>query len=279
MWADMKTSHAGLAYLRRGAEATAGPAPTVLLLHGIPGSGAVWRPVLDHLSRDFPVVVPDLLGFGGSERPDRLEELHAASQAAAVGRLLDELGIGPVVVIGHDFGGPVALALFGQRPEQVCGLGLLATNAFTDTPIPFPLNTVTWPAVGRISAAVLFSRPSLSMMLRVGVGRPRRRLASAEYLGDRSQQRAIRTIFHGSLARLVELYQPIQDQLDRVEVPTLVGWGDRDPFFPVAQGERTAASVRTSLRAYPDAGHFLPEERPVDVALDIDRLVAASGLG
>ena len=245
----------------------------VLLLHGIPGSGAAWRPVAAHLSGDFNVVVPDLLGFGGSARPAALRALHAAGQAAAIGQLLDELGTGPVVVVGHDFGGPVALTLLSQRPDQVRGLGLLAANTFTDTPIPFPLSAVTWPVVGQISAAVLFSRPALAMMLSSGVGRPRCRLADADYVGDRRQQRAIRTIFRGSLTRLAELYRPIQDQLDRVDVPTFVGWGDRDPFFSVAHGERTAAAVGAPLRIYADAGHFLPAERPVDVAADIASLV------
>lgn len=112
------------------------------------------------------------------------------------------------------------------------------------------------------------------MMLRTGAGRPRPALDEAAYLGDADQLRSIGTIFGGSLCALNELYRPVEAQLARVDVPVLVGWGDSDPFFPVAQGERTAAALGTTLRIYPGAGHFLPEERPDDVASDIARLVA-----
>jgi pimeloyl-ACP methyl ester carboxylesterase len=51
--------------------------------------------------------------------------------------------------------------------------------------------------------------------------------------------------------------------------------GDRDPFFSVEQGERTAAAARASFSLYPDAGHFLPQERPTEVAADLNALIAA----
>lgn len=279
MWGDAEISGSGLAYRRLGIAApdqAQHRRPTLLLLHGIPGSGAAWRRVTDHLPGEVEVVVPDLLGFGASRRPETPEALHAVGQALALAHLLDELDTAPVVVVGHDFGGPVALALLGLRPDQISGLGLLATNTFPDTPIPFPLSTLTWPLLGPAAAAALLSRPALALVLRSGVGRPRHRLAAADYLGDRAQQHAIRTIFHASLTRLSELYQPIQDQLERIDVATLVGWGERDPFFSIAHGERTAAAAGVPLRVYPGAGHFLPEERPADIAADIAALIATA---
>ncbi len=65
-------------------------------------------------------------------------------------------------------------------------------------------------------------------------------------------------------------------QLANLSVPVVVGWGDRDPFFPVDQGERTAAVVGTTLRVYAGAGHFIPEERPVEVAGDLAALAGAT---
>ena len=55
----------------------------------------------------------------------------------------------------------------------------------------------------------------------------------------------------------------------------LVGWGDRDPFFPVEQGERTAAAANARLRVFEGAGHFLPHERPTEVADEIAALATA----
>ena len=91
-------------------------------------------------------------------------------QAEALSDALGDLGVTEATVVGHDFGGPVALSLTAYRPDLIIGLGLLATNTFRDTPIPIPLSLVTWPVVGRVMAPALFSRASLAMMLGTGTG-------------------------------------------------------------------------------------------------------------
>lgn len=263
----------GIAYRRSG------DGPPVLLLHGIPGSAASWEPVAGRLPATLDVIVPDLLGFGASDRPRSLDDLHAPAQAAALATLLDTLGISTATVIGHDFGGPIAVTLAAGNPHLVGALGLLATNVFTDTPIPFPLSLTTAPLVGPVARRALFSGPSLRMMLRQGVGRGGTPPDPGSHLGDRDQQRAIATIFAGSLTRLAELYGPIEAALGRLDVPAFVGWGDRDPFFDLAQGERTAAAVGVQVRVYEGAGHFLPLERPQDVAGDVVALATGSSQG
>jgi pimeloyl-ACP methyl ester carboxylesterase len=266
---DTSRSRSGLGYQRHG------EGPPVVLLHGIPGSSASWHAVRDLLAADHDVVIPDLLGFGSSHRPRELRQLHATAQAAAVEVLLDELGYDAMTVAGHDFGGPVALLLARSRPDLVARLALFATNAFTDTPLPFPLSTIKLPLVGRLAAAMLFSTPSLRLMLRVGDGQPRVRLDAAAYIGDEDQRHAIGTIFDGSLRHLSELYAPIEAALGALRIPTHVGWGDRDPFFSVEQGRRTATALHASFELLPRAGHFLPEERPTEVAAAIRSLVTS----
>jgi pimeloyl-ACP methyl ester carboxylesterase len=268
---DVQRSRSGLSYFRIGR------GNPLLLLHGIPGNAASWLQVADELSADADLIIPDLLGFGASERPRGLGALDAAAQADALSRLIDELGIHAFSVAGHDFGGPVALLLYARRPDQVRHLALFATNAFSETPIPFPLSLATWPVLGKFAASLLFSRTSLRAMLRSGTGIPHVNIDPAAYLGDACQVDAIRTIFAGSLLRLCELYAPVEAQLARVTVPRLVGWGDRDPFFSVAQGEKTAGALCVPLRLYPGAGHFLPAERPREIAADLRKLLEASG--
>lgn len=273
MWADEgRTPESGIAYQRRGA----GGVP-VLLLHGIPGSATSWDATASHLPDDLDVIVPDLLGFGSSARPATLDALHVTAQAAAIDLLLAELGIESATVVGHDFGGPVAVALSARRPSAVAGLGLLATNVFTDTPIPFPLSTVNWPIVGRVSRRALFAPMSLRMMLRQGVGPGADRIDPAPNVGNRAQQQAIATIFAGSLTQLGALYGPVETQLRHLDVPVFVGWGDHDPFFPLEQGERVAGATNAELRVYAGAGHFLPHERPVELAADITSLASMAG--
>ena len=265
-------SHSGLGYPRHGRGSP------VLLLHGIPGSSASWSAVRDLLAQDHDVVIPDLLGFGSSHRPRDLHQLHAAAQAAAVEDLLDEVRWNAVTVAGHDFGGPVALLLARSRPDLIARLALFASNAFTDTPVPFPLSMIKLPVVGRPAAAILFSSPSLRLMLHAGVGQPHVRLDAAAHLGDENQRHAIGTIFAGSLRHLPELYAPVEAALGALDIPTHVGWGDRDPFFSVEQGRRTATALHATFELLPRAGHFLPEERPTELAAAI-RSLATSRTG
>lgn len=265
----VRTRHGRLVLTRHG------EGPPVLLLHGIPGAGCVWHPVARRLSEHAQVLVPDLLGFGGSDRPRDLATLHAASQAAALDEALDAIGVDAVTVVGHDFGGPVALLLAGRRTHLVTRLGLLAANSFPDAAVPFPLSAVTWPLLGQLAGRLLFSRASLAMMLRGGTGDAAREVDVRMHLGDDAQVRAIRTIFEGSLRHLRELYEPVEKQLRSWNGPAVVLWGDRDPFFPVEQGRRTAEAVGADLVLLPGAGHFLPQERPEEVAAAIASLLAA----
>ncbi len=251
----------------------AGSGRVVLLLHGIPGVGAVWAEVSRLLSARYRVVVPDLVGFGESSRAIDIETLWADAQAAAVLKLMDDLCIDEALVVGHDFGGPVAAHLVAQAPERVAGLILVSANTFGDTPIPFPLSGILWPGVGRAWERMIFSAPSLRMMVKQGVGDTTTRLDPDLYVGDEDQARAIRIIFGSALRHLESRYAPITELLGRVDTPTRVVWGDRDPFFPVEQAYRTAALIKSaSVTVLPGAGHFLPEERPLELAAEVDRL-------
>lgn len=266
----MQQASNGMAFRRSGA------GPTVVLIHGIPGRGRAWKRVEASL-HGFDVVTPDLLGFGDSEGPKRpvLEDVGPSAQAAGVAELLDELGVDRATVVGHDFGVPVAALLAEARPDLVSALSLLSGNAFPDTPVPFPLSTIKTPVLGRLFARMLFSRQSLSLLLRQGTGPGSASPDPATYLGSDRQRRTIATIFTGALTNLEELYTPVADALADLDVPVLVGWGDHDPFFPVEQGERTAAAARGRLRVFKGAGHFLPHERPTEVAEQIAATVAA----
>lgn len=249
---------------------THGGGEPVVLIHGVPGSSGVWDDVVERLAGDYHVVVPDLLGFGASPGDPVIDAVWADSQARALAALLDGLGIERAALVGHDFGGPVALALTTLRPDLATRLVLCATNAFPDTPIPLPIRAVTWPLVGGPAARLLFSGPSQRMMLRQGfAGRPPR-LDGAVWIGDSRQRASVRTIFTAALRELAERYADTERALRAVRCPSLVIWGERDPFFPVEQGRRTAAALADSrLAVYEAAGHFVPAERPGRLAADI----------
>ena len=268
----MQRGKNGMAY-RRG-----GDGPTVVLLHGIPGQARAWERVEDALQKSFDVVTLDLIGFGESNGPARptIDTVGPTAQAAAVAAVLDELAVQRATVVGHDFGAPVAVLLASARPDLVGALSLLAGNTFPDTPIPFPLSLVKVPLVGGFLARMLFSRASLALMLRQGTGAGSQPPDASMYLGNTRQRRTIATIFSEALTRLEELYTPVALALEAIDLPVLVGWGDCDPFFPIEQGARTAAAAKAQLRVFEGAGHFLPHERPLEVAHELATFAGAT---
>lgn len=254
-----------------------GQGTPVVLVHGIPGSSQVWDRVTAELAAGgFRVLVPDLLGFGGSDRPDSLDGLWLDAQVTALSGLLAASDTEPVLAVGHDYGAPICVTLAHRNPTTVSGLVLAAGNLFTDTPIPPPLRATTVPLVGGVAARILLSAPLLRMMLQFGVGRPRVSLDPASYLGDAAQQRAIRTIFAAALRELPDRYREVEAALSELQQPTVVVWGDRDPFFGLEQAHRVATAIPSAtLQIEPGAGHFLPAERPAAFIEALARLRSA----
>lgn len=251
-----------------------GVGPQVLLVHGIPGSAATWRRVVAQLaSGGCQTITVDLLGFGDSARPSSIEQLGVPAQAAMLREVLSVFADAPVLAAGHDYGVPICVTLAHQCPEAVSGLVLAAGNVFTDTPIPVPLSAVNVPLVGGAVARMIMSGPSLRLMLRIGTGRPHVVLEAADYLGDRAQQRAIGAIFSASLRDLPGRFADVEAAAKLLHQPAAVIWGGRDPFFSLEQARRTASAIpRGSLSIEPDAGHFLPEERPQAFVAAVRRL-------
>jgi pimeloyl-ACP methyl ester carboxylesterase len=104
--------------------------PTLVLLHGLGASSAFWRPVADELAGKARTLVPDLLGFGASIRLGT--HFHLDDQAAAVTRLVERHGGGPVVLVAHSYGAAVAVAVATDRPDLVRRLVLINPAAFAD---------------------------------------------------------------------------------------------------------------------------------------------------
>lgn len=251
-------------------------APPVLLLHGIPGWRGIWRGVATRLSHRAFVVAPDLVGFGESG-PAR-QDFHASAHADLMIVLIRRLGLGAVHLVGFDFGGPIAVLVAAREPGLVASLTLAATNVLADTPIPLPLQLVRPPLLGDAFARLLFGRTGLSVLWRAAVAR-RDRFPFADYralLRFRQGITSTRRIFQASLRDLPGLYGPVQSALASLRVPCAVVWGGRDPFFPVAVGERTAAAIpRARLVVLKNCGHFVPAENADALAEVVMGLLSA----
>ena len=245
----------------------------MVLLHGIPGSAHTWESVAESLTGSHDVIAPDLLGFGESAWPG--DDYYMETQARALRETLTLLGVSECYLAAHDFGGPVALTMLRLFPElRVRGLLLAATNVFTDTYVPPPLRLARVPILGTAFFHFMAgNRPAFRMMhLQACVARQTLTWERfARHLTDGGID-LTRRIFQKSLADLKGNYQAIQDMLPHISVPTVVVWGDKDPFFAVSVGERTARAIPGArLVVYEETGHFVPEEQPERLAAEIAR--------
>jgi len=248
-----------------------GTGESMLLLHGIPGSSLAWKNVGAHLAKKYQVIIPDLQGFGQSDWPH--DDYYMKAQAEALKDLLNGLGITSFYLGGHDFGGPVAITLMRLFPEfQVKGLVLSATNVFTDTYVPPPLRLAKVPGLSTVMfAAMAGNRAGLWMMYQAAT-KNKREASWAQFKQHLTPagMKLTRLIFQRSLADLQGNYREVEAMLGRIDIPTLVLWGDRDPFFAPSVGERIQKAIPDSdLTIYPSTGHFVPEERPREVSEDI----------
>ncbi|MFC7027637.1 alpha/beta fold hydrolase [Halomicroarcula sp. GCM10025324] len=245
-----------------------GEGAPVVFIHGIPGSAHTWEPVAERLTDRYHVLLPDLRGFGYSEPP--AGDYYLDAQAAALDAFLDALEVDPFALVTHDFGGPVALTLDRRFPRESVGrLVLASTNVFTDNPVPPPLRVAGVPVLGTLLfTAMVGNRFGLRLLHRAAVEQ-RSTLPWSQFQRHLtpSAMSMTRRIFQRSLADLEGNYGPIERSLPGLDVPTLVLWGDSDPFFDTAVAERTADAIPESeLTIFEDTGHFVPEERPVEVA-------------
>ena len=103
-----------------------GEGPALLLLHGLGCNHTTWEPVIDDLAKRFTVIAPDLLGHGLSAKPRA--DYSVGGYANGVRDLLTVLGIDKVTVVGHSFGGGVAMQFAYQFPERTERVVLVASR-------------------------------------------------------------------------------------------------------------------------------------------------------
>lgn len=250
--------------------------PTVVLLHGIPGSRKTFAEVGARLGKTHRVIVPDLLGFGDS--PDAPAHYHAAEHAEVVMQFLGKLGIDELHLVGFDFGGPTAIRVAAKLGRRVRSLTVAATNMLPDTPIPPPLRLAKVPVLGWLFFRLAFGTVGLMAMWLAAVA-DRAAFPFKKYRMALKGHgtRTTRRIFLSSMRDLPGLYGEVERLGNSLRLPSLVLWGDWDPFFPTAVGERTARSLGAELRVLKGCGHFVPEERPAEAAGAIAELIARSG--
>jgi pimeloyl-ACP methyl ester carboxylesterase len=107
----------------------AGAGEPIVLLHCSSGSSGAWTPVMNHLGQDYRLLAPDLLGYGRTAPWPRDASLGADAELGVVEALLD-VACRPAHLVGHSYGGTVALNAARRFPRQVASLTLIEPVAF-----------------------------------------------------------------------------------------------------------------------------------------------------
>lgn len=233
------------------AEHVAGDPPQVLVLHGW---GRDRHDLLGALV-GHEVVSLDLPGFGASPPPPG--PWGASEYAAAAAEVVRELATGPVVVLGHSFGGRVAVCLGAAEPELVSGVVL------TGVPLLRSGNGGSRPALAY--RAVRRARRMRVVPERV-LDRYRRRHGSADY-------NAASGIMREVLVRVVN--EDYSAELEALQCPVAMCWGAQDSAAPVAVAEQAAAMIGhlISFDVIEGVGHDVAREAPDRLAAALDEVV------
>lgn len=260
----------------------AGTGSPLLCLHGHPGTGACFDPVLAPLRDRYQTIAPDLRGYGQSVTR---EPFAMAAHLEDLLSLLDRLQLDTCTIIGWSLGGILAIELALRCPDRVNGLVLIATAArpYSNHPAVSPLE-LGLTAIAGLTSTVLPAAPFLPAIGRRSLFR---------YLISQHSPTAYRNIgLYGVSAYLqtsrfanAALNTAIRQRYDReadlsaITCPSLVIAAADDRHICATASQRTAERLPNSdWICYDDAAHLFPWEQPDQLCDDLTRWLTGHGL-
>lgn len=259
-----------------------GEGAPVLLLHGFGASTFTWRYIAPELVKKHRVIAVDLKGFGQSDKPFD-EHYSARDQAELLTQLIEEQDLRNLTLIGHSFGGGVALMLALQEDERLKGriakLILLDTIAYPQE-IPTFFHMLNMPVVSQIGVRMVPVEAQIRVALKIAyyddskiddaqVAAYAKPLRSAA--GKHAVIHTARQIVPPDIEALSERYKSIQ-------LPTLILWCDHDRIVPLDIGLKLRRSLpKSTLRIIGACGHIPQEEQPKATLELIQGFLAKTG--
>ncbi|HEY5062588.1 MAG TPA: alpha/beta hydrolase [Gemmatimonadaceae bacterium] len=257
-----------------------GGAP-ILFVHGFGTCSFLWREVGPAFAlANRTAFAIDLFGYGESDRPFDAQ-YGIAAQSDYLDRALTALRLSKATLVGIDLGGAVAMHLAFNRPERVERLVLINAIAFDDVPgddvKSMQRNTGRFAL--KISRGVLGAAPLIRELLERSVADKSNMPEGliARYLAPYVGQDGLNHLL--TLARAVDGDDMAEVDLGQLDKPSLIIWGDQDPFVSPKLGDRLADTIPGSrLVRLPGTGRLVPEEAPETLANMILEFVGAAGM-
>ena len=250
-----------------------GIGPVILLIHGIPTSSWLYRHIIPLLTdQGYRVIAPDLLGFGGSDKPKGYEIYNEARQGARIRELMEQLGIDQWLQVCHDGGGLWTWEMLKQGASGVVGLVILNTiiyEAGFQPPLRFEKGAwakfYTWLYRARLTCGLM-----INATLKNGLSRSTR-LSKKDKEGywrpmSSGVNRALYYFFTQTCQALPDDYKTL---LPSLPFPSRVIWGMQDPMLKwTPQSEQIARDLdlqAEEILLLEEAAHFIQEENPSEI--------------
>ena len=241
----------------------------MVLVHGTPSSSYLWREVIDELSDGWRIHLLDLAGFGQSEKFEG-QDVSLGAQGEVLSGFLDYLDLQEVNIVGHDYGAGTALRAHLIHGQQYRSLAII------DGVVRMPWITEFSLQV-RDQVEVFQNLPNhIHRQLLIGhIKSAIQRDLSAEelepyltpWLGETGQ-----SAYYRQVAQFDEKdTKEIQSEYSSISVPTCIAWGEEDTWISPETGMFLHEEIPDStFRLIPKAGHFAPEDNPMEVATILD---------
>src|SRR5579859_2452528 len=262
-------------------------ATKLLLLHGFPSAGHMFRDLIPELSNDFHVVAPDLPGFGQSDMPPRENFNYTFDHIAEViERFTEVIGFDRFAVYVFDYGAPIGFHLAIRHPERITAIISQNGNAYEEglsegwNPIraywqnPSPENrnglraflapeTTRWQYTHGVTDVAAVSPDGYSLD-NFYLARPGADEIQLDLFGDYKSN--------------IALYPEFQAYFRKHKPPLLAVWGRNDPFFLPPGAEAFKRDIPTADVRFLDTGHFALETHCDEIATAIRQFLGSQKL-
>ncbi len=250
-----------------------GKGDVMLMLHGNPTWSFFYRNLVKSFARSNRVVVPDHIGCGLSDKPQHYDytlENHIKNTIS----LINKLQLKDITLLVHDWGGAIGMGVATRHPELIKQIVIMNTAAFCDTKIPFRINILR-NTIGEwfirtfngfaLPATTMAVTKKLSPLVKKGFILPydnfESRIATAKFVLD---------IPMNDKHPTYKTLSAIEARLKTLKVPILILWGEKDFCFTLKFKDRWLDFFpQAKVVTYPDAGHYLLEDKTNEVISEI----------
>jgi pimeloyl-ACP methyl ester carboxylesterase len=259
-------------------EAGRSDAPVLLLLHGFPSAGHMFRELIPALSDRFRIVAPDLPGFGRSDMPPRDKFAYTfAGLAEVIERFTEVIGLARFAIYAFDYGAPTGFRMAVRHPERITAIISQNGNAYEEG-LSDGWNPIRayWkdPSEANRAALRAFLSPETTIW-QYTHGVADTSLVSPDgysldnYYLARPGADEVQLDLFGDYKTNVAMYPEFQAYFRKHKPPFLAIWGKNDPFFLPPGAEAFKRDIPGAEVRFLDTGHFALETHCDEIAAAI----------